>query len=306
MFLDDLMANYPGTDRNVLTQQVYANDELLAIRQRTHELYSVPKLNFAEWVLDRVNWQGNERVLDIGSGPGTYFDLLAKRIPQGQLIAGDLSYGMAQKAAKHALPKHVINCDAQTLPFADHTFDVALANHMLYHIPDLNGALSEIHRVLKPSGCVVAATNSQYTLPEFEQLIRRAYYLLGAVNPDVEMMKQTAYRFQLEDGAAKLAQHFFAVARYDLPGALSFPSVEPAIDYINSMRPLREPQLPRRITWDDFIGVLADQIQRLINHFGELVVNKMTGVLVATDAGVFAQDFVAIHQKDQPDQQGAL
>ncbi len=298
MFLDDLMTNYPGTDRNLLTQKVYANDELLAIRQRTHELYSVPKLNFTEWVLDRIDWQGNERVLDIGSGPGTYFDLLATRIPQGQLVAGDLSLGMAQKASRHSRPNLVINCDAQTLPFASHTFDVVLANHMLYHIPDLDEALSEIHRVLKPSGCLVAATNSQYTLPEFEQLIRRVYYLLGAVSPEVEMMKQTAYRFQLEDGASKLAQHFFAVARYDLPGALIFPAVEPAIDYINSLRPLREPQLPRRIAWDDFIEVLADQIQRLINHFGELVVNKMTGVLVATDAGVFAKGFVDIHHRE--------
>jgi hypothetical protein len=82
------------------------------------------------------------------------------------------------------------------------------------------------------------------------------------------------------------------VARYDLPGALIFPSVQPAIDYINSTRPLREPQLPRRISWDDFIGVMGDQMQRLINHFGELVINKLTGVLIATDGGGFVKDYV--------------
>jgi hypothetical protein len=38
---------------------------------------------------------------------------------------------------------------------------------------------------------------------------------------------------------------------------------------------------------DDFISVMGDQMQRLINHFGELVVNKLTGVLIATDGGAF-------------------
>src|SRR5439155_21538709 len=130
--------------------------------------------------------------------------------------------------------------------------------------------------------------NSQYNLPEFEQLFRRTYHLLGAVGPDTEPMKQTAYHFQLEDGTAKLARHFFAVARYDLPGAFIFPEAQPAIDYINSSRALREPQLPRRIAWDDFTNLLGDQIQRLINHFGELIGNKLTEVLAGRVPGAFA------------------
>ncbi len=293
------MINFPGTDRDTLTQKVYATDEMLAIRQRTHELYSVPKINFAEWVLDRIAWRGEERVLDIGSGPGTYFDLVTARIPNGRLVAGDLSLGMSRKASRRSDAGLVVNCDTQSLPFPDGEFDVVLANHMLYHVPDLDKGLAEIHRVLKPTGCIIAATNSQYNLPEFEQLIRRTYHLLGAVGPDTEPMKQTSYQFQLEDGPTKLARHFFAVARYDLPGAFIFPDVQPAIDYINSTRALREPQLPRRVAWDDFISVLADQIQRLINHFGELIVNKLTGVLVGTDAGAFARDYVSILNREK-------
>jgi SAM-dependent methyltransferase len=286
------MINFPGTDRDILTQKVYATDETLAVRQRTHELYSVPKINFTEWVLDRIPWHGDEQVLDIGAGPGTYFDLVVDHIPDGRLVAGDLSFGMARKASRHPNARCITNSDAQAMPFSTGTFDVVLANHMLYHVPDLDSALAEIRRVLKPTGCVVAATNSQYNLPEFEQLIRRTYHLLGAVGPEAEPMRQISYQFQLEDGTAKLARHFFAVARYDLPGAFIFPAVQPAIDYINSTRALREPQLPQRIAWDDFINVLGEQIQRLINHFGELIVNKLTGVLVGTDSGAFARDYV--------------
>ncbi len=293
------MMNFPGTDRDILTQKVYATDETLAIRQRTHELYTVPKINFAEWVLEHIPWHGDEQVLDIGSGPGTYFELINQRIPDGHLVAGDLSFGMARKAARHGGANLAINSDVQALPFADGTFDVVLANHMLYHVPNIDNGLAEIHRILKPKGALIAATNSQYNLPEFEQLIRRAFHLLGAVSADAEQMKPPEYNFQLEDGPAKLARHFYAVARYDLPGAFIFPTVQPAIDYINSTRALREPQLPRRIAWDDFISVLGDQIERLINHFGELIVNKLTGVLVATDEGAFAEDYVRILKEQQ-------
>ena len=286
------MMNFPGTDRDILTQQVYANDEMLAIRQRTHDRYSVPKINFTEWVLDRIVWRGDEQVLDVGAGPGTYFDPVLARIPRGQLSGGDLSFGMMRKAAHQNKASLLTNSDVQALPYRQGTFDVVLANHMLYHVPNLDMGLSEIRRVLKSTGCLIAATNSQFNLPEFEQLIRRAYHLLGATGTEAEPMKPTAYTFQLEDGANRLARHFFAVARYDLPGALIFPTAQPAIDYINSTRPLREPQLPRRISWDDFISVMGDQMQRLINHFGELVVNKLTGVLIATDGGAFVRNYV--------------
>src|SRR5258706_1690474 len=158
------MIKSPGTDRDLLTQKAYATDEMLLMRQRVHELYSIPKINFTEWVLDRVSWRGDEIVLDIGAGPGTYFDELVPRIPQGELIAGDLSLGMARQAMKRAQAGLTLNIDAQVLPFPDRVFDVVLANHMLYHVPDLDQALGEIHRVLKPDGCLIPATNSQFNL----------------------------------------------------------------------------------------------------------------------------------------------
>ena len=291
------MANFPGTDRHILTQKAYATDEAYATRKRTHETYSIPKIDFPEWVLDRVTWRGDEVVLDIGSGPGSYFDVLATRIPDGRLIAGDLSFGMVQKAAHHPKADMMLNGDAQTLPFSSGVFDIVLANHMLFHVPDIDKALSEIHRVLKPSGTVIAATNSQFNQPEFEQLFRRTYGLLGAIGPEIEPMKPVTHNFYLEDAPRKLARHFFAVARYDFPSAFIFPSTQPVIDYINSTRAIREPQLPRQVSWDDFISVLGDQVQRLINHFGELVVNKLAGVVVGTDVGGFAQEYISALKK---------
>lgn len=61
--------------------------------------------------------------------------------------------------------------DAQALPFADATFDAVIANHMLYHIPDLPRALAEIRRVLKPAGRFYASTIGREHMHELDELI---------------------------------------------------------------------------------------------------------------------------------------
>jgi SAM-dependent methyltransferase len=284
------MINSPKTDRDILTRQAYATDDHLSTRIRIHDQYSVPRINFADWVLSRVQWRGDETVLDVGSGPGGYFAETWARIPNGRLIAGDLSFGMARQAAKHPKAGAVLNADVQHLPFPDDSFDVVLANHMLFHVPDLDTALTEIHRVLKPTGLMVASTNSTYNMPELDQLVRRAYGLLGARGVEPESDPVTG--FSLEDGAMYAARHFFAVARYDLPGAFVFPTAQPVIDYVNSARAIREPRLPRGILWEDFISVLNDQVQRMISHFGELVISKLSGVIVASEMGGFAENYI--------------
>src|SRR5258708_10372026 len=108
----------------------------------------------------------------------------------------------------------------------------------------------------------------------------------------MEPMSRMEHTFALEDGAVRMARHFFAVERFDLPSAFIFPSTQPVLDYINSTRALREPQLPRRIAWDDFIGVLSEQNDPLINHFGQLIVNQLTEHPVATHSRLFAHDYI--------------
>ncbi|MCZ7539549.1 MAG: class I SAM-dependent methyltransferase [Anaerolineae bacterium] len=273
----------PNTDRLILTQDAYATDTHLAVRMRTHELYSQPQIDYPRWVVDTIGWPRDAWVLDVGAGPGAYSDLVCERIPDGLYLAGDLSLGMARRASAEGVP--ALNLDVQRLPFAAATFDVVLANHMLYHVPDLTHALRELQRVLKPSGLLVAATNGAATMPELETLARRACTLLGY--PRQEFIP-THQNFTLENGPVQVARFFRAVARYDMPSALHFPDVEPVMDYLNSIQAIRAPQLPPGVTWDEFMNVMEKQIARLIRHYGELQVQKLSGVIVATNGGGFA------------------
>jgi SAM-dependent methyltransferase len=277
----------PTTDRRILTQDAYATDRHLLVRMRTHELYSRPKVDYPRWVVDTVGWRGDAWVLDVGAGPGTYGNLVRERIPDGLYIAGDLSWGLMQQAGAGGAP--ALNLDVQHLPFAAATFDVALANHMLYHVPNIPQALAELRRVLKPAGMLIAATNSAATMPELDTLARRACTLLGYPRQEFVL---THRNFTLENGPVQAARFFRAVARYDLPSAFHFPDVEPVLDYLNSMQPIQEPQLPPGVAWEEFMSVMEKQITRLIRHYGELQVQKLAGVIVATNGGGFASHYL--------------
>ncbi len=281
----------PASDRRLLTQQAYATDDYYAVRLRTHELYSRPKLDFVQWVVDLIPWRGDERVLDVGAGPGTYFATVGRAAPRGMLVGADLSLGMLREARRADGAQSLSNSDVQDLPFADASFDVVLANHMLYHVPDIERALGELRRVLKPDGVLVAATNSAYTMPELETLARRACTLLGYPRQSFQTHTE---RFSLENGTLLLARYFRAVARYDSPSAFVFPSVQPVMEYIASTKALRAAHLPVGLDWDDFMDVMETQIARLIRQLGELRVEKLAGVLVGTNGGGFARDFLRV------------
>jgi hypothetical protein len=88
--------------------------------------------------------------------------------------------------------------------------------------------------------------------------------------------------------------------RYDLPSTLVFPDVEPVMSYLESTRQMREPQLPEGIWWDDVMVIVREQITRLLEHFGEVAINKLAGVLIGTDRGDFIREYLDYREKTMP------
>ncbi|TVR20766.1 MAG: methyltransferase domain-containing protein [Anaerolineaceae bacterium] len=277
-------------NRDTICQQ-YRTDKDLLIRQAIHDKYTVPQVDYFGWVLDSIEWRGGERVLDVGSAVGVYHAPLMAINPQAEYIALDLSMGMLGKNPA----SRRLQADALHLPFPDNHFDVVMANHMLYHLPDIEAALATFKRVLKPDGVLLVATNSVQTMPELQVLMRRAILLLARTgSTQIQPPVPASDSFALENGTRQLARHFYAVMRRDLPGKLVLTESQPILDYIGSTRLLREPQLPDGVSWDDVMTIMSQQVDHLISHLGELVINKLTGVLVATDDGDFIQPFQQI------------
>ena len=109
-------------------------------------------------MLDRIGLHSATRVLEIGSGVGTFTAEAAKRIgPSGNLIAVDVQPEMVTKLTARLTQTKVANvwplvADACNLPLQDQSVDRVLAIGVLPEIPDRHRALTEVRRVLRPSG----------------------------------------------------------------------------------------------------------------------------------------------------------
>src|SRR5690349_11711119 len=105
--------------------------------------------------------RGYERSLEIGAGTG-YFSLnLLQAGVVGEATCTDISPGMVSALGDNAqrlgLNVRAARADAESLPFGDESFDLVLGHAVLHHLPDLERAFSEFHRVLESGGFVVFA-----------------------------------------------------------------------------------------------------------------------------------------------------
>lgn len=104
-----------------------------------------------------------DRVLDLGSGGGMDAVLVARTVgPTGSVVGLDISEEMVTRARHLAATcgadqVHFEQGEAEAMPFADATFDVAYANGVLNLCPDKPTVMSELRRVLKPGGRAVIA-----------------------------------------------------------------------------------------------------------------------------------------------------
>ncbi len=111
--------------------------------------------------LGRIDADGFGDGLEIGSGTG-YFSLNLLQLGViGRLTATDISPGMLGRlsttAATLGLEVETVATEAEELPFEDESFDIVFGHAVLHHIPDLERAFAEFHRVLRPGGAIAFA-----------------------------------------------------------------------------------------------------------------------------------------------------
>jgi ubiquinone/menaquinone biosynthesis C-methylase UbiE len=114
----------------------------------------------AAQVIKLLGIRPDDKVLEVGFGPGVGIQLLLERITGGWVAGVDQSQEMIRQAAARnssALRNRRVDLrygSVQKLPFADATFDKALAINSMQVWPDARAGLKEIRRVLKPGGTV--------------------------------------------------------------------------------------------------------------------------------------------------------
>jgi ubiquinone/menaquinone biosynthesis C-methylase UbiE len=265
------------TDRQTLTA-AYDTSAPLAARQAIYR-YQQPLIDFLGWALGQVPWRGGERVLDIGCGNGGYLRRLAGC---ATVLGCDQSRGMlaevaAQVGSGSSRPLLVV-ADAMALPLPAVSCDVALAMHMLYHVPDIALAIRELRRVLRPGGVLLAATNADDDKQAIDDAFAAA--LAQVAGAAVPTGGRSGLTFTMERGAALLQRAFDQVERHDITSTLVITDAAPLLAYIDSMRALCEPLLPASVSWQALMAEVALRVTATITAHGAFHAQTHAGVFV--------------------------
>ena len=268
-------------DSNFLQKNQYRDSSNLDARAELHRRFSTAVQRWQPWVFDFLALQPGMRVLECGCGPGWLWRENVARIPANcHITLTDLSPGMVAEAeAALASSGHHFECqqaNIQALDFADDTFDVVVANHMLYHVPDLPQALAEVQRVLKGNGRFIAATNGNNHMKELADLVPESIRQTVA---SLRMRGQgDLLAFRLENGRELLAPYFSTIDQHLYDDSLHITEVEPLLAYAFSMI---RPEI-------DVPETAVDQLRKSwaakIEAEGGIHISKHSGIFVSANS----------------------
>lgn len=201
----------------------------LNTRISIHEKYSTNSQSFADWIAEHYKIRSGFRILELGCGTGSMWkDRLDILGDCSHLTLTDFSAGMLEQAKMNTSGcKHIDYriVDIQDIPYEAGTFDMVIANMMLYHVPHLHKGLSEVRRVLKEGGTFYCATYGEHGIMEFVNETLHEYGVRGEIGRT----------FTLQNGAESLVHHFEDVQMYTREDGLAISCVDDFVDYVLSL-----------------------------------------------------------------------
>lgn len=248
----------------------YQNASNISARIDLHRLYSTNRQGWFPWIFSRCGLLPGMKVLELGCGDGTLWAENISRLPSGiSVILSDISEGMLRDARRR-LPEpdcrfSFMEFPCESIPFPDGSFDLILANHVLFYCGDIGKACREIARVLRPGGRFLCSTYGADHMKEISRLV-------SGFDSRIVLAAECLYeRFGRENGAAVLEKHFSCVHWAAYEDSLLIPDAEPLILYILSCH--------------------GNQNQYIPEHFADFraYVKRQTdpGFAVTKDAGLF-------------------
>lgn len=268
---DSLINIIKITNMESTIKEQYNSDKNLNLRSNLHS-YNVNKIDWDVWCFENMKFCKNDKVLELGCGNGKLWLKNKEKIETDlNITLSDFSKSMI-KSAKNNLKE--INMDfqykeinAEKIPYKDETFDVIIAEHMIYFVSNIEKALEEIKRVLKPNGKVYITTNSKNTMNELNELCEKFAPNSGLSNNGL------SERFNLEEGEKLLKKYFNNVSLNVLEGKIILSESEPLVSYKASTIQGKSILIgKKRIEFKDYLD----------NYIKE---NKQ--ILITTKAGIF-------------------
>lgn len=249
----------------------YKGIENLSKRISIHEKYSVNPLGLSNWFFENYDFQKNDKVLELGSGTGKLWnnrDLIIDNL--SELVLSDFSHGMVAEFAKSYKGYKNIKTmivDIQKIPFEADYFDKVIANFMLYHVPDIDLALREVYRVLKPGGTFYCATAGTNHLIEINLWLKEFFI-------ETDVFNSSLLTFNLQNGYDQLRKYFNSIEILEYKDHLEISNPDDLIEYIFTLNEM--------MNIDETVkNSLKSFIKTKVDNRGIIKISKQSGTFIA-------------------------
>ena len=248
----------------------YRDASNISARISLHKKYSKNPVSWFNWLFEKCALECGANVLEIGCGDASLWTQNIEKIPENiSVTLTDISYGMIKDATRNIgeddkrFTYEIM--DAHRLYKLDDSFDVVIANHVLFYCDDLDMVCREIKRVLKPGGTFICSTYSSRHMKEISELVKE-------FDDRIELSAGHLYeRFGKENGKQILGKYFKNVEWNQYEDELFVPTAEPVVEYVLSCN--------------------GNQNRYIVDRYKEFVsyVKQKTdnGFYITKDAGVF-------------------
>ena len=248
----------------------YQNSSNISARINLHEEFSKNKQGWFPWLFEQCDIKAGENILELGCGDASLWRMNRHRIFDDiNVILSDISDGMirdvrrSMKDAGNSFSFEVM--DAHHINAPDESFNLVIANHVLFYCEDLKKVFEEIKRVLKPGGRIICSTYGSGHMKEISMLVKD-------FDSRIVLSADRLYeKFGKQNGGSILCEYFDDVLWSEYEDSLEVTKPEALISYVLSCH--------------------GNQNRFIVDRYSDFVafVKKKTkdGFTVTKEAGVF-------------------
>lgn len=220
-----------GMEKSLKNQ--YQNATNISSRINLHSLYSQNRQGWFPWIFEQCRISPGLRILELGCGDGTLWTDNLSLLPEDiSITLSDISSGMlrdARRAIGSSDTRFAFRAfDCRKIPCKDESFDLVIANHVLFYCDDIPAVLKEVRRVLAPGGRFLCSAYGKAHMQEVSQLVQD-------FDERIVLSADRLYeRFGRENGQSILEPFFPKAHWLSYEDCLLVQDAEPLISYVLS------------------------------------------------------------------------
>lgn len=254
-------------DENMIVEE-YRGASNLLMKIKLHHSYSINPQGWFDWIFEKIDFIGINRLLEIGCGNGELWIDRLVNTRHREFFLTDINDMMLEKARENIgdIFNYMV-MDGENITFKKEYFDTVVANHVIFYFTDIKKGLKEIIRVLKADGKMYCTTYGKRHMQEIQAIVKE-------FDPKISLVETNLYEhFGIENGEEILPKYFREVQFRKYDDCLKITDSKILIEYILSC-PGNQ---------NEIIGKSIVEFRKFIN----MKIKKLGYILITKEVGLF-------------------